>query len=193
MRSRGLGLAAFGAGLALSAPAQALDSVHLGVMAHNVCIQNCDSAGREDGPNIELQASWDSPEFLGFLFSPRPYALASVNVAGDTSFFGGGLEWRWAFADGWSLDPGLGYVVHDGATELPYPAGTPEAAAFTEENVLLGSEDLWRLSIGVTRDLPGPWEAQFMVLHVSHGQILGSGRNQGLDQVGVRLGYKFGE
>jgi lipid A 3-O-deacylase len=28
--------------------------------------------------------------------------------------------------------------------------------------------------------------------HLSHGQILGDGRNQGVDQIGIRLGYQFG-
>ncbi len=187
------GLAAFGA-MAAAAPAQAgVDQVYVGVMAHNICIQNCDASGREDGPNIELQLDFDSPDFLSILWSPKPYLIASVNVAGDTSFFGGGLDWNWQATENWSAQAGVGYVLHDGETDLPFPSGTPEAAAFTEEHVLLGSEDLFRLSLGITRDLPGPWSAQFQVLHVSHGQILGSGRNQGLDQAGFRLAYEFGE
>jgi hypothetical protein len=29
--------------------------------------------------------------------------------------------------------------------------------------------------------------------HLSHGQILGSGRNQGLDMAGVRVVYRFAQ
>ena len=40
------------------------------------------------------------------------------------------------------FEPGFGYVVHDGDINNPFANGTPESAAFAEENVLLGSEDL---------------------------------------------------
>jgi lipid A 3-O-deacylase len=186
----GMGL---GASIALAAPAEAgVEKVHVGVLAHNICIQNCDSADKEEGQNIELQLDFNSPGFLDFAFSPAPYLIVSGNTAGDTSYYGAGLEWSFGFAEHWSVEPSLGYIIHDGATELPYASGTPEAAEFSANNVLLGSKDLFRLSLGVTHDLPGPWAAQFMVLHLSHGQMLGSGRNQGLDQAGLRLSYAFG-
>lgn len=194
MRTPVVGLAALGALIANAPEAQAgVDQVHLGVMAHNVCVTDCKNADKEDGPNIELQLSFDSPGWLHWAGRPQPFVMASVNTAGDTSFGGVGLEWRWDFAEGWAIEPGVGYVVHDGATDLPFPAGSPEAAAFTEENVLLGSEDLFRTSIGLTRDLPGPWEVQVLFEHLSHGQIVGEGRNQGMDEIGIRLGYRFGE
>ena len=85
------------------------------------------------------------------------------------------------------------YVIHDGATENPYPGGSQANVDFAEENVLLGSEDLFRTSIGLTRDFAGPWEAQLFFEHLSHGQILGDGHNQGIDQLGIRFGYQFGD
>ena len=85
------------------------------------------------------------------------------------------------------------FVVHDGETDNPFPNGSPEAEEFNDEHVLLGSETLFRTSLGLTRDFEGPWEAQLFYEHLSHGQILASGRNQGLDEVGIRFGYQFGE
>lgn len=194
MRTTAAGVVAFGAALAVAPSAQAgVDEIHVGVMAHNVCVIDCKNADKEDGPNVEFQVSFESPGWLDWAGSPQPYLMASVNTAGDTSFGGFGLEWRWDFADGWAVEPGFGYVVHNGETNNPFPNGSPEAAAFAEENVMLGSEDLFRTSIGLTRDFAGPWEAQVFFEHLSHGQILGEGRNQGLDQVGIRLGYQFGE
>lgn len=187
------GIAAFGAAMAMAPQAQAgVDEVHVGVMAHNICVTDCKNADKEDGPNVEFQVSFDSPGWLDWAGSPQPYVMASVNTAGDTSFGGAGLEWRWEFAEGWAIEPGVGYVMHDGETTNPHANGTPEAAAFAEAHVLLGSEDLFRTSIGFTRDFEGPLEAQVFFEHLSHGQILGEGRNQGMDQVGVRLGYQFG-
>lgn len=194
MQRKVIGMAAFGAAaLALTPTAQAgVDEIHVGVMQHNICVIDCKNADKEDGPNIEVQVSFDSPSWLGWAGSPQPYIMASANTAGDTSFGGFGLEWRWEFADGWALEPGFGYVVHDGELRNPFPNGSPEAAAFAAENVQFGSRDLFRTSLGLTRDFEGPWEAQIFFSHLSHGQILGEGRNQGLDQAGIRLGYQFG-
>jgi lipid A 3-O-deacylase len=194
MRGQAVGIAAFGAALMMAPAAQAgVDEIHVGVMDHNICVVNCDNADKEDGPNLEFQVSFDSPSFLSWAGAPQPYVMASVNTAGDTSFGGAGLEWRWNFAGNWALEPGVGIVVHDGAVNNPYANGTQEAADFSEENVLLGSEALFRTSIGLTYDFAGPLEAQLFFEHLSHGQILASGRNQGLDQAGIRVGYQFGQ
>lgn len=193
MRAKAAGIAAFGAALMMAPAAQAdVNEVHVGVMDHNICVVNCKNADKEDGPNVEFQVSFDSPNFLSWAGSPQPYLMASINTAGDTSFGGAGLEWRWNFAGNWSLEPGLGVVVHDGEVNNPYANGTPEAAAFAAEHVLLGSEVLFRTSLGLTYDFEGPWEAQVFYEHLSHGQILASGRNQGLDEAGIRFGYQFG-
>lgn len=194
MRGKAAGVAAFGAALMLAPSANAgVDEVHVGVVAHNICITNCKNANKEDGPNVDFQVSFDSPQFLEWAFSPQPYVMASVNAAGETSFAAVGLEWRWQFAERWALEPGLGYAVHNGETNNPYANGTPEAAAFAEEHVLLGSRDLFRTSLALTYDPAGPWEVGLIYEHLSHGQIIGDGRNQGLDEAGVRFGYQFGE
>jgi lipid A 3-O-deacylase len=194
MRGAAAGIAALAAVMALAPSAQAgVDEIHIGVMQHNICIDDCKAANKEEGPNIEFQVSFDSPSFLTWAGSPQPYLVASANTAGDTSFAGFGLEWRWEFAEGWAFEPGVGYVIHDGELDNPYPGGAPEAPVFAAEHVLLGSEDLFRWSLGLTRDVAGPWEVQVLFEHLSHGQVLGTGRNQGLDEIGVRLGYQFGE
>ena len=194
MRIEAAGFLAFSAALAAAPAAHAgVEEFHVGVLDHNICVTNCDNADKEDGPNVTFQVSFDSPGFLEWAGSPQPYVMASVNTAGDTSYGGVGLEWRWTFAGNWALEPGVGVVVHDGATDNPFANGTPEAAAFSEENVLLGSDVLFRTSLGLTYDFEGPWEAGLFFEHLSHGQILASGRNQGLDEFGIRIGYQFGE
>jgi lipid A 3-O-deacylase len=187
------GFAAFGAAVMMAPAAQAgVDAVDVGVMAHDVCIINCKNAHKEKGPSVEFEASFDSPSFLQWAWSPHPYAVLSINTHGNTSFGGVGLEWHWRFADNWSIDPGIGYVLHNGEIDNKYANGTPEAQKFQDEHLLLGSRDLFRISLGVTRQFTDHWDAQLFYSHLSHGQILGHGRNQGLDQVGVRLGYHFG-
>jgi len=188
-----LGIAAFGAALAAAPVAHAdVDAVRVGVMAHDVCVTDCKNAHKEAGPSVEFAVSFDSPSILHWVGSPKPYAVASVNTHGNTSFAGVGVEWHWRIAQNWSIDPGVGYVIHNGEIDNKYANGTPQSQQFQDEHLLLGSRDLFRTTIGVTRDLPGPWDAQVFYSHLSHGQILGHGRNQGLDQVGVRIGYHFG-
>lgn len=179
---------AFGAGAAEAG----VSEVHLGVMAHNIQVIDGKNANKEDGPSIEAQLTFDSPHILHWMGAPRPYVVGSLNTQGDTSFGGFGLEWRWRFAEGWQLNPGLGYVIHDGELENPYPPG-PQSTAFADQHVLLGSRDLFRTSLGVTREFTEHWSGQLFFSHLSHGQILGHGRNQGLDQLGVRIGYRFGD
>ncbi len=192
MRSTAAGLAAFGAMIVAAPQAHAsVDAVYVGVMEHNICVTDCKNADKEDGPNVEFQVSFDSPEFLNWAGSPQPYVMASINTSGSTSFAAVGLEWRWDFAEGWAIEPGVGYAVHNGALENKFQGGAQQAE-FANNHLLLGSRDLFRTSIGITRDFEGPLEAQVFYEHLSHGNIIGSGHNQGVDQLGIRIGYQFG-
>jgi lipid A 3-O-deacylase len=194
MKLSGVGLLLLGA-MAAAGQARAegpVDSVHFGVMAHNIRVIDPKNANKEDGPAVELQINFDSPGFLRWAGAPTPYIVGSLNVAGDTSFGGVGLEWSLPLGEDWSVEPGLGYVIHDGALEVPFPWGSQEAVDFSAENVLLGSRDLFRTSIGLSRNFGGGWTGQVFFSHLSHGQILGDGRNQGMDQLGLRLGRRFG-
>lgn len=174
-----------------SAAADIVEEVRVGVMQHNICVNDCKNANKEDGPTLEGELVFGSPGVLSILFKPRPYAIISANVSGDTSYGGVGLMWNFDFAEKWSIEPSLGYVIHDGATESPFPQGSPESEAFSEENVLLGSEDLFRSAIALNRDMGENWGLQLQYEHLSHGQILGDGRNQGLDSIGVRAYWRF--
>jgi lipid A 3-O-deacylase len=178
---------------ALAAQAGGIDEVRLGVAAHNVCIANCDNAGKEDGPNINGEVVFKSPEVLKILWSPKPYVMGSLNTAGDTNFGGVGLQWDWEFAEGWAIEPGVGYVLHDGELTFPFPQGDPRNDPISATTVFFGSRDLFRTSLSLNKDLGEKWGVQLMYEHLSHGQILGSGRNQGLDNIGVRVRYRFGD
>ncbi len=181
------------AATACLAPAAAgqVDSIRLGVMEHNICVADCKNADKESGVNIVGELRFKSPEFLSWAGSPHPYLMASANTDGNTSYAGGGLEWDFEFAPGFHLEPGFGYVIHDGELNNPFANGTPEAAAYFEEHVLLGSRDLFRTSIAVSWDVSPGFAVQGIYEHLSHGQILGEGRNQGMDELGVRAVWKF--
>jgi lipid A 3-O-deacylase len=178
---------------AAPASAQLVEEVRLGVMQHNICVLDCDNAGKEDGPGISGELVFASPDFLRVIWSPRPYVVASANLGGDTSFGGAGLQWNWKFADGWSFEPGLSDVIHDGELSVPFPQGDPRNDVVSRSKVFLGSRDLFRASFALNRDFSDKWGIQVMHEHLSHGQILGNGRNQGIDNVGVRVIYRLSE
>lgn len=187
-------LIAAAAGLG-AAPAQAgVDELRLGVVYHNIRTEEGDLAEpKEDGPNVEGELVWTSPGFLEFFGAPRPYTMVSVNTQGNTSFAAVGLYWRINLGDKWAFEPGFGYAVHDGENDIPeeFPDGSPQAAEFEREHQLLGSTDLFRTSFALEREYGDHGALQFYYEHLSHGQILGDGRNQGLDEVGFRYIFRF--
>jgi lipid A 3-O-deacylase len=176
----------------LLAPAHAkVDEVRLGYVT-NYQLDQGDIVDGKEGDNIELEIVSSSPDFLNIIGSPRPYLIASASVLDNGVNFGGvGLLWRWEFADGWAFEPGFGYIVHDGELDNPFPDDTPEAADFSRQHQLLGSRDLFRSSFALEREFGSRVAAQVYWEHMSHGQILDEGRNQGLDYVGLRLLYRF--
>jgi lipid A 3-O-deacylase len=145
------------------------------------------TGGKYGALNAEVDLISSSPDFLNIIGSPRPYAFVSLPTAEDSVTFGGvGLIWRIEFAEGWAFEPGFFYVIHDGEIDNPFADGTPEAAAFGAEHQLLGSRDLFRTTFALERELGDRHAIQLYWEHMSHGQILDSGRNQGLDYVGLR-------
>lgn len=193
-----LGIAVVFFGAIFSASASPIvEEVRAGVLAHNISVGiNSDNENKESGENIQGEIVFGSPPLLDRKWTgrPRPYIVGSVNTAGNTSFGGFGLLWNFDFGrDGkWSFEPGLGYIVHNGAIDRPFPAVDPRTPEFDANNILFGSRDLFRTSLALNRDLGERWGVQVIYEHLSHGQIIGQGRNQGNDSIGGRVYYRFG-
>ena len=173
--------------------------VRFGVLAHNVSVGiNPGNENQEAGENIQAEIVFRTPKRLRwkYFFSPEPYLVGSVNTAGNTSFGGGGLSWDFQLGkkQRWELETGIGYIVHNGAIDIPHldHGGNAENAAFDANNILFGSRDLFRTTLAFNRHLGDHWGVQLVYEHLSHGQILGSGRNQGNDSLGARAYYRFG-
>lgn len=181
---------------ASGAPATAgpVEEFRFGVMAHNQCVTDCDNAYKEAGTSLNGELVFASPGLLSWAFEPRPYLMASVNTGGDTSYGAVGLTWALDFTRAWRFEPAFGYAIHSSDTlDNPYPPEDPRRGPFQDTTLLLGSRDLFRTSFALTREISDSWGVQLAYEHLSHGQILGEGRNQGLDEFGVRLQYVFGD
>lgn len=177
---------------AQTAPAQAKIEEVRGAVVGNVRSDHGDIVeGKEGGANIEIEIVSSSPDFLNLIGSPRPSFMGSVNAGDGVSFGGVGVIWRWEFAEGWAFEPGFGYIVHDGEIDNPFATGTPEAVTFEADRQLLGSRDLFRASFALEREFGERHGLQLYWEHMSHGQVLDQGRNQGLDFVGLRYLYRF--
>lgn len=177
----------------LIAPAQAkVEEIRLGAVG-NIRSDHGDIVeGKHEGVNVEFEVVSSSPDFLNLIGSPRPYAMVSLATNnGGVSFGGVGLIWRWEFADGWAFEPGFGYIVHNGEIDNPFPPGSPAAINFEAEHQLTGSRDLFRTSFALEREFGDRGALQLYWAHMSHGQVLDEGRNQGLDYVGLRFLYRF--
>lgn len=173
-----------------SARADIVQDYRFGIMAHNIKIIDGKNADKEDGANISGDVVFHTPERLKWALSPNPYLTASVNTAGETSWFGGGLYWDFPLTERLSFEAGMGYVVHNGEVNNPFPTGSPQFTAFFNDNVLLGSRDLFRPTLGLNYHVNERFGIQLFYEHLSHGQILDSGRNQGMDELGLRLIFK---
>lgn len=188
-----LGLAVCAAGSA-GGPAQAkVSEIRGAIMAHNIETNVSKNAGKEDGPDVQVEVLWDSPDWLRFAFSPRPSAIASLNTRGETSFAGVGLDWTFPIGARLTVDPYLGYVIHNGdPLDNPYaPSDSVRRAKFNAEELALGSRDLFRLGVALGYRHNEEWTSYLVYEHVSHGHILGGSKNQGLDNIGVRIGRNF--
>lgn len=172
---------------AAPAHAQLVEEVRVSLVAHDVANQT------EDGPQIGLEALFKSPDFLSVIGAPRPYVYASISTQSYTNLVATGLNWTGRPTDRWSIEGAFGISYNDGAGDIVHlPPDDPVRIETARTRALLGSDWLFHTRLGTDYALTESWAVGVYYEHFSHGQILGSGRNQALDEIGVRLGYRFG-
>lgn len=168
----------------IAAPAQAggaLDSLHVGVLAHDV---GPISSGREDGAAVNVEAQFRSPRMLMPLLYPRPMIGGTLALDGAaTSELYAGLAWRQDLGERLFVSASAAVAVHDGDTQ--FEPGEPLDGDFA----FLGCRALFRFSgeIGVLAT-----ERASISAYYSHASNAGlCTENEGLDNLGARLGYRF--
>ncbi|MCW5724277.1 MAG: acyloxyacyl hydrolase [Maricaulaceae bacterium] len=174
---------------AAAAPAVADDSweFRLGVTRHDLV------RSIEDGPNLTIGVLAPSPDALSWAFSPRPYLYGSFNLSGRTNFGVLGLAWTIPLTDRFSAELAGGVAYHDGVKDFDRsaPPDDPTRIRLASTRALLGSRVLFHSSLGLDYALTDTMRVGVYYEHLSHGQILGNGRNQALDNAGVRVGWRF--
>lgn len=189
--------------LGLTAPAMA-DEVFGGLYKHDVTFigeaVGLGAAGREDGVDIHLGYRTDRIESLTWLGKPQVQAFVSINSENTSNFAAVGFNWKIELgADGgFYLRPGFGLAYTDGEAGLPpanAPNLTPEERARRTNlyytRIDFGSQVLFEPELALGYQFNDRWSAELSYTHLSNGQIFAQGKNQGLDDVGVRLVYAF--
>ncbi|HEX8064127.1 MAG TPA: acyloxyacyl hydrolase [Allosphingosinicella sp.] len=163
--------------VAAAAPVSAQE-VFGGVFAHDVDTP-LNLRGIE--PGVDVQAGWRGARIRGLhsVGAPSPYAFAALNSTGDAHYAAAGLSWK--LGGELYLRPGFGLAVHTG----PIHPDPSEPRRSFGSRVLLEPE----LSVGYQFSERVSAEASWV--HMSHGGLFNSRQNPGIDNIGVRLNYRF--
>jgi hypothetical protein len=151
-------------------------TVNVGVAANDVAVLTPKNEGGSNA-NVEVQFA-TSDEFLSFLFSPKPHLGLAVNTAGATDQAYAGLTWSMDLISSVYGAMSLGLSVHDGKVG--------ETGYYDKE---LGSRVLFRESVEVGVRLSDRTTLSVLFDHISNAGL--AEVNEGLDTLGVRLGYQF--
>lgn len=197
------GLALGSGALALAAPAQAGEAF-VGVYKHDVTFigeaVGLGAAGREGGVDVHLGYRTDKLETLRWLGKPQVHTMVSINSKNKSNFVAAGFDWKLDFGQpgGFYLRPGMGLAYTDGKAKLP-PANAPnisdeERARRTYlyyHRIEFGSHVLFEPELALGYQVSDRVSVELSYTHLSNGQIFHQGKNQGLDDAGVRLVYAF--
>lgn len=159
-------------GLLLPAPAYA-GEVFGGVYVHDVDTILTKS-GIEDGADLQLGYRG------GRIGSTplQPYAFGALNTTGETSYAAIGLSAR--FGGRFFVRPGLGLAIHN---------GSDDKVDRTDE-IAFGNRILFEPELGIGYQISDRVSVEASWVHMSHAQLFG-GQNPGIDNIGVRFGWKL--
>lgn len=132
----------------------------------------------EGGADINAEVLFTSPEFLSFVFSPRPHLGVSANTSGDTSQLYFGLSWTADIYESFFAELTFGGTVHNGKRNSN-TAGRND----------LGCRLLFRESISVGVIVGARHSISLMLDHISNADLCD--RNHGQDTLGIRYGIRF--
>ena len=190
------------AAVGIAGPASAAELL-LGAYAHDVTyigkVVGSGAAGREGGADIELGVRSDKIEALHLIGSPQAHAFVSVNTDNTSNFVAAGLSWRIPLGETFYFRPGLGLAYTDGKAGLPpvnapglTPAEIQRRLNLYNTRIDFGSHLLFEPELNLGVRLTDRLSAELSCVHISNGEVFHHGKNQGLDDTGVRVVYALG-
>jgi len=152
-----------------------VSEVRGGVYAHDISFW---SFHRENGADINGEVLFVSPSWLEAIWAPRPHLGVTVNTDGNTSHAYGGLTWEYDLPSDFFVDANLGLSVHNGYLDTN-----------KSKRKSLGSPVLFRLGAALGYNLTEKVNVSVQFEHMSNAYL--ANPNEGMDNVGLRLGYRF--
>ena len=152
-----------------------LSEVRGGVLAHDF---GPFSSREEDGVDINAEILFASPDFLEFLWEPRPHIGGTYHSEDDTHQVYAGLTWSFDLWQDVFFDFSTGGVYHTGQTEDE-----------DQDLKALGCELLFRQAIDLGYRFDESHSLMVHFSHISNANLCDE--NEGLENIGVRYGYRF--
>jgi lipid A 3-O-deacylase len=163
-----------------------IDELRFGVYEHDASVLGHQ---KETGVDFGNEILFTSPDFLSVIWSPRPIIGALINSAGETSQVYAGLTWTWNFVhdvlrngDGFYVEFSEGPGFNNGKLNVTDPVQSQKRKS-------LGSHVLFREDLDLGYHLTPQWSLALSYNHVSNADL--APRNEGLNDIGVRVGFKF--
>lgn len=132
---------------------------------------------RESGIDINAEVLFNSVYDV-FGGNIHPAVGASINTSGDTSKAYAGLRYRYELDNGLFFGLGLGIAAHNGESKL-----------VQANKKALGSTLLFHIPAEIGYRFTKKYAASIYFDHISNGYT--QDENEGLDTLGVRIGYRF--
>jgi lipid A 3-O-deacylase len=186
--------------VALAASPASAQQWYVGLYVHDVTVVGetlgLGAAGRESGTDLHLGYRTQRLDGMAFLGRPNLHAFVSINSNNTSNFAAVGLGWPIALTERLYLRPGIGLAYTDGAAGLP-PANAPNLLpperarreALYYSRIDFGSKVLFQPELALGYRFNENFAGEFSYTHLSNGQIFHRGKNQGLDDIGLRLVY----
>jgi len=161
-----------------SAEQNVVSEVKLGVLAHDVHIFS--SSRKEDGADFNGEILFNLPanQFFSLIGTPRFHLGGSVNSEGDTDQGYFGLTWDYHSNIGVFIEGSFGGATHDGKLD-----------SYSVDRKSLGSRVLFRISGSVGYQFNEHHSLAVMLDHISNAGL--ADPNEGMDNVGIRYGFRF--
>ena len=160
-----------------------LYEVKQGVLAHD---RGWFGKNREGfGPDYNFELMFNSPRFLKKIWSPKPVLGLTQTSTGGSSMYYGGITWDFDISKNWFVTGTTGIAYTNGLEKLPQgqvPTG--------DKKIQFGSQWLHRGAVELGWNFYGNDTISLMFSHASHGSLL-SDKNHGMDEFGIRYGYRF--
>jgi hypothetical protein len=162
---------------AVTDPLPLLLEIRMGLLAHDVD-DVWSRSRKEDGVDVNGEIILNALNQKVLRGIVRPHTGVSINTSGDTNKLYAGLLWERLSPHRVLFNVGIGLALHDGELDTHDP-----------DKKSLGSRVLFHIPFEAGYEVRPHYRIFLFFDHVSNAYLFHP--NQGMDTLGVRVGYRF--